>query len=118
MKIATLLPFMEGEDIKELAQKIINKEVKGVKLVILFPFLNTEDLDEICDLLIKEGNNRDLYSALPFLGKEKINKLYEEVKAGNLEGFKENALIPFIGHEKIKEIFNTLVKEAEENVEE
>ena len=62
--------------------------------------------------MIETGHTKKLYGALPFLNKEQINKLYDRVKAGELEGFKEAALIPFLGETKIKEIFNELVKEA------
>ena len=112
MKITTLLPFMESEELKELAYKILDKEVKGVSIVTLFPFLDKEDLTQVFDKMIETGHTKKLYGALPFLNKEQINKLYDRVKAGELEGFKEAALIPFLGETKIKEIFNELVKEA------
>jgi len=112
MKYTTLLPFMDSEDLKDLADKIISGEVKNVKIVTLYPFLNRETMNAIIDFLIKEKRYKDLYSALPFISKDKINELYEASKNGELEGFKSSALIPFLGKSKIKEIFNTLVSEA------
>lgn len=113
MKLFTLLPFMDEEEIKELATKIITKEVKGVPLVTLYPFLNREDLEEIFEQLLKEGNTKQLYSALPFLSRKSINKFYDRVKAGEVKDFKESALLPFLDKSKIKELFNDLVKKAE-----
>lgn len=115
MKLTSLLPFMEKEELKELAQKIVNKEVTGVPLALLFPFLDRENLDELVDGLIKNGSSKELYSALPFLSKKSVQDLYEKVKSGELTGFKEQALIPFLGKSAIKEIFDSLVKEAMEN---
>ncbi len=113
MKLITLLPFMDSEDLKELADKILKKEVKGVPIVTLYPFLDSEELDEIIDKLVKEKGNKALYSALPFMSKKRLDKLYEDVKAGNLPGFKESTLLPFLGKDKIKDLFNDLVEKAQ-----
>jgi len=118
MKLISLLPFMDKEEIKGLAQKIINKEVTGVSLVVLFPFLDTEDLDELVDDLIKNGSTKQIYHALPFLSKKSINTLYEKVKNGEIKGFREQALLPFLGKSAIKDMFDTLVKEASEKATE
>jgi len=115
MKLISLLPFMDEEELKELAQKIINKEITGVRLAILFPFLSSHYLEELVDELIKTNSTKELYQALPFLSKESVQKIYDSVKKGELKGFKEHALIPFLGKSAIKDLFNTLVKEAMEN---
>lgn len=112
MKYTTLLPFLDSEDLKDLANKIISGEVTNVKMAMLYPFLEDETLDTIIDFLIKEKRNKDLYSALPFISKHKINDIYEAAQRGEMEGFNSSALIPFLGKGKIKEIFDTLVKEA------
>lgn len=114
MKLISLLPFMDSEELNDLAKKIINNEVKGVSLSVLFPFLEDEDLDNLVDDLIKNNATKDLYRAIPFLSKERINDLYKKATSGELKGFKEETLIPFLGKNAIKEIFNNLVKEAME----
>lgn len=40
MKYTHLLPFMDREELKKIAEEIINEELKGVKLHTLFPFLD------------------------------------------------------------------------------
>jgi hypothetical protein len=112
MKLMHLLPFMDKEDITQLAEKVMNNEVQGVKLAVLFPFMDREELDNLIDLLIEKGRKRDLYTALPFLSKTSLNKLFEAVKAGKIEGFKEQALLPFLGKDKVKELFDEYVKNA------
>jgi 5,10-methylenetetrahydrofolate reductase len=118
MKLMALLPFMDKQDIKEFAKKIANKEVTGISLAVVYPFLDKEDLDELVQDLIKNGQKKDIYAALPFLSKTALNTLYENVRNGTIEGFKEEVLLPFIGKDKIKERFDELVKKASENPEE
>lgn len=118
MKLRNLLPFMDNEDLKELVQKIKSNEVKGVKLVHLYPFLDREDIDDLVDVVLKEGKSRDLYSALPFISKKKLNEIYERIQAGELEGFKEEALLPFLGKDKIKELVDRVIKQnVDENLD-
>ncbi len=117
MKLIHLLPFMDKEELKELAAKIINGEAKGVNLVVLYPFLDRADLDELVDQLLEKQNYKPIYGALPFLGKDKVSQLYDRVQAGELEGFKEQALLPFLGKDKIKAMFDDIVKHATETGE-
>ncbi len=117
MKYITMLPFMEQEDLKELAYQVINDEVKGVKLVVLFPFLDQKTLDEIVDKLIEKGNSRELQRAIPFISESKIEKIQEAIKNGKLPDFKEEYLLPFLGHDKIKEMFKDMIKKATKEAE-
>lgn len=115
MKIIQLLPFMENEEVKELALEIINGEVTGVKLVVLFPFLRSEDLDEIVDILIEKKQTKSLQMAIPFVSSKKVEAIYEQVKAGNLEGMKETYFLPFLGKSTIKSMIKDIIKQAKES---
>ena len=110
MNLMTLLPFMDQEDLTELVQKIKSKEITGVNLMHLYPFLGESEIDELVDELVEQGNRKHLYGALPFMTEARLNKLYEEVKAGKVENFKEEALLPFLGRDKIKDMVNDLIK--------
>lgn len=118
MKLAHILPFMESNELKELALKIVNNEVEGVKIAIIYPFLSNEDLDEVVEALIKDNKGKELTQALPFVSEESLNKIFEAIKAGTIEGLKEQALYPFLGKDKIKEMFDILVKECQEKAKE
>ncbi|MCF7931100.1 MAG: hypothetical protein K9L02_06300 [Acholeplasmataceae bacterium] len=118
MKYTTLLPFLDREDIADVANKIIKGELKGIKLSALYPFLDDEILNTMIEFLIKEKRYKEIYSAVPFMSAEKINQLYETVENGGLEGFKTSYLIPFMSRKKIKEIFEVLVKRAENDITE
>jgi len=117
-KLVRLLPFMDGEELKELALKIVNGEVKGVKLVILYPFLNSEDLNEIVELCIEKGLSKEVTTAIPFLSSKMIDKIYDGIREGKITDIKEQVLFPFIGKAKRKVMFDDLVKEATKNFEE
>ena len=112
MKLMALLPFMDEEEIQELATKIINGEVKGISLITVFPFLDGDSIDAIVKELIEKKQYKELYGALPFLKQSTLDHLYQTIKDGNLEGFKEEALLPFLGKDQLKGLFDTLVKEA------
>lgn len=114
MKLIQLLPFMENEEIKELALQILNNEVEGIKLVVVYPFLSSEDLDEIVDILIERKETRSLQMALPFISREKVSAIHEKVQSGELEGIKETMLLPFLGKKAIKRMVKDLINQAKE----
>ena len=115
MKLITLLPFMDNEEVKDLAIQIINEEVKGLNLVVVFPFLSSEDLDEIVDILIEKKDTKSLQRALPFVSTSKVEAIYEAVKDGDFEGIKESYFLPFLGKGAIKKMVKDLIKQAKEN---
>lgn len=112
MKLMHILPFMDSEEIKELADQIIAGEVTNVSLTKLYPFLKSEVIEEIIEQFTEQQSYKQIYTALPFISKKAVNRLYERVQNGELKGFKEQALIPFLGKSALKDIFKTLVKEA------
>lgn len=115
-KLMHILPFMEREELKELALKIINGEVEGVKIHILFPFLSSDDLDEVIDVMI-EKNHRGLKHVMPFASKAKVKAISEGIRSGKITGIKEYYLYPFLEKDELKNMFDALVKEAAESKE-
>ncbi len=110
MKYTHLLPFMDREELKKIAYEIINGEIQGVKLETLFPFLGKESLNEIVDLLIEKKETKALERAIPFISKDKVEKIYYAAEQGELEDFDASKCIPFLGSERIKDIFRDLIK--------
>ncbi len=117
-KLMHILPFMENEELKELAIKIINKEVKGVKLHMLYPFLSKEDLNEMIKVMIEKNDVANLKYVLPFASKEMIDLIYEGIKNGTIKDMKEHYLYPFLGKDKLKDMFDTLVSRAADEPDE
>ncbi len=114
-KLMHILPFMESEELKELTIKVINKEIKGVKLMMLLPFLRRDDLNEIVDKLIENKQGKELSYAIPFVSTKTIERIYQGVKSGEIEGVKPTLLYPFLDKDKLKELFNDLVQAATDN---
>ncbi|TNF07636.1 MAG: hypothetical protein EP317_04375 [Bacillota bacterium] len=112
MKYTQLLPFMDREELKKIAEEIISGELKGVRLQALFPFLGRENLHEIVDQLILKKDAETLQSAIPFISREKVLDIYQAAEKGEIPNFDASRCIPFLGSEKIKDLFRELVKNA------
>jgi len=140
MDIKKLLPFLEEEDLEQLAEKILSspdKNYEGVTLEMLLPFLDDDyvskackkafekgdsisnylpfmdddDIDEAFILALKE-NRGNLYSFLPFVSDDAIDKAVDLISQGKVQV--DTALIdkmlPFMDDDKIDEIFVLQVK--------
>jgi len=117
-KLMHILPFMHNEELKELAYKILNDEVKGVKLHMLYPFLSKSDLEEIVKIMIEKGDTANLKYVLPFVSREIVDLIYQGIQEGKITGIKEHYLYPFLSKDKIKEMFDILVRKAAEDSDE
>ena len=118
MKYTDLLPFMNKEELKKVAYEIINGELKNVRLQRLFPFLGKEALGEIVDVLIEKKETKYLEHAIPFVGREKVQAIYNAAEKGEIPGFNSSMCIPFLGTDKIKELFRELVQKANDEPDE
>lgn len=112
IRLVSILPFMETEELKELALKIINEEVTGVRLVTLYPFLSGDDLDEIIDLCIEKGKSKEITHSIPFLRRETITKIHNGIQDGTITGINQYSILPFLGKSDLKSMFDNLVKAA------
>ena len=115
MRYVTKLPFMNKDELKELAYQAINNEIEGLNIIVLYPFLDYKTLDEIVDKLIETNNSKALKEAVPFVSKSAINKIYDAVQNGTIKEFKEEFLLPFLGKDRIKEMFKDLIKTSKED---
>ncbi len=93
--IAKMLPFLESEDLYELAQEILNGNV-DMDIVALFPFMDEEDIDKIC---VDLANNPEwaakvnMVALYPFASDEYVDKLLEaQAKQGKID----KAILPFV----------------------
>ena len=112
MKYTQLLPFMEEEELRKIAQEIMSGELKGVKVEALYPFIGTNHLHEIVDQLIEKKETKALEHAIPFITKEKVLDVYRAAEKGELPNFDASSCIPFLSPDMIKELFRELIKKA------
>ncbi len=138
--ISKILPFLGSGDLWDLAQEILNGNVK-MDLVSLLPFMDEEDVDKICADLVEHPKHRnginltalypfasnkfvdDLFlsearagkvdeSALPFVSEECLHKLIEEYAETPDVDLNVDALYPFLRSEDISLLFKTYLKRA------
>jgi hypothetical protein len=104
MNIKSMLPFLESEELAELAKKIVSSptgEVQGIKLGDLLPFMDDDDVDEMFVEAFKNGENVDCF--LPFASEDGIEDVIDLAIAGkgtaDLKKF-----LPFADDEAIEKI--------------
>jgi hypothetical protein len=104
MKIKNMLPFLEDEELAELAKKIVSSptgEVQGVKLEDLLPYMDDDDIDEMMMEAFKNGENVDCF--LPFASDDGIEDVIDLALAGKDMVSLKNFL-PFADDETIEKI--------------
>lgn len=98
-----MLPFLESEDLYELALEILNGNV-DVNLVAILPFMDEDDVDKICADLANNpqwAEKVNLVALYPFASEEYIDKLFEsQAKQGKID----NAALPFVSDEALHEL--------------
>lgn len=112
MNVYKYLPFMNDEDLEELADKILSNEVTEVPLYKLYPFLSKHKLEEIVEQMIEKNDQDNLKHALPFVSTNTIKMIRDKISEGKLEGFDESHLLPFMSPNEIKELFYAKLKEV------
>lgn len=98
--IASMLPFLESEDLYELAKEILNGNV-DMDIVALLPFMDEDDVDKICADLANNPERAEkvnLVAMYPFASEEYIDKLFvSQAKQGKID----NAALPFVSDEAL-----------------
>ena len=98
MKIEKIIPFLSKDDLREVAQNILNGEL-DLNLTMILPFMNEKDVDDICSQvaenpeLLSKVNMAAMY---PFASEECIDKIF---LAGITNGKTDNAALPFVSDE-------------------
>ncbi len=117
MKYTQLLPFMDEQELMDVATEIISGNIKNIRIEKLYPFLKSEDLNNLVDKLIEAKEVSSLHSVLPFISKEKVFVIYRAAEQGQLEGFDQSSCLPFLDSSMVKEIFRDLIKKANDETD-
>lgn len=99
-----MIPFLDDEDLKELAEKIVSSpagEVQGVKLDDLLPFMDDDDIDEMFVAAFKNGENVECF--LPFASDDGIEEAVDLALAGDGKA-NLSSLLPYADDETIEKI--------------
>lgn len=110
MRIDRMLPFLEEEELKLLAEKILSAEnhcFNGVTIEMLLPFLDEEDIDDLFDKAGTDGRTLNVF--LPFVSEKKLNESVDRfVEAGRKKEIL--SLLPFLDEEGIRALVRAAKK--------
>lgn len=105
MDITKMLPFLEDEEVNELAKRILeseNGEWKGIQISRVLPFLDSGIVEELCRKSMEKG--QDYKTFLPYLSYKGMHEIVTDVLEGRL-AIELDAMYPFMGKEDIKKVF-------------
>ena len=80
--------------------------------------MNDFDNKRLNTMKDKDIIKRLLKYAIPFIGREKVQAIYNAAEKGEIPGFNSAMCIPFLGADKIKELFRELVQKANDEPDE
>ena len=121
MKISTMLPFLEEEEIDSLIEEILYEKV-DLKLYQILPFVSEEKIDYLIDRSFNDDSiTVRLKHLLPFVNERQMEVLYEAFKDGTIKSscdFSEGEMLPYLAREKIKTIFEEQLKKMKLEIKE
>lgn len=104
MNIKKMIPFLEEEEVAELARHILDgdEEYSDISLISLLPFMDSDDIDEMAvDFYRKEGNAAAL---LPFMSEDGVAALTAAmVENDDIDGIP--SALPFMDDDDIDKLF-------------
>lgn len=111
MNIKKMLPFLDDEDLEELANRILDSdenEFKGVTISEVLPFLDDDVVDKMFFKAIL--NNKDYKKFLPFVSEEALHTLVVKYFNGEIENIDVDEIYPFLDEDDIKYIFRKFME--------
>lgn len=114
MNIKKMIPFLDDEELKILAEKIVSSpsgEFQGVKLKNLVVFLDEDVLDEI---MLKEAQNgHEIGYLFPFASDEGLSNLVDEFfKGQKIPNF--SSILPYIDDDDVAKIAEKVIESGGE----
>jgi hypothetical protein len=110
VSMASLLPFLEDEDIDKMMMVAYQK---GQKITPFLPFVSGEGLSRLVRVIVDSGDTTkvSLHSLLPFLEDDSLKVLGDKVIAsgGSFGDLTYASLLPFLEDEDIDKRFLTLI---------
>lgn len=103
MNFENLIPFLESEDLLELANEILSGNV-NMSIENILPFMDEEEVDKLCQRLAEEPQLQeklDPRAIYPFASEEYIDKLFlSQVSQGKVD----TEALPFVSEECLHEL--------------
>jgi hypothetical protein len=113
MNLKSTIPFLDDEELMELAQKIDQSpddQYQGVSLSRLCPFMDEDDLGKI--FLERLTLKRPVDFILPFLNDDIFSKAADKFAAGEDIDFPVKRALPFMDEDDIEKIAGKIIQEG------
>ena len=101
MNIKKMLPFLDSDDLLEVARGVVDglEKYEDISLISLLPFMDEDDVDEIAvDVYLKEGS---IQAILPFVSEEKAGEL-ARIAVEREDDIDLVAIVPFMDEDDIE----------------
>ena len=109
--VGALASFMNVDDTGELAKEAIKNGGSLKDAVALAPFMNEDDLGEIAGELAKSGGSiKDVAMIAPFMGGDDVGKVVKELTKNGGSLEDVAALAPFMNEDDLGEVVRELAK--------
>jgi len=105
MNLKHMLPFLDDEELADLAKKIAESPegvYQGITMKEILPFVDEDDVDQMMLEGYKKG--QDVHSCYPFASDEGLSRLVNEALKDDAPDIDFLKLIPFIEDEDIQRI--------------
>lgn len=118
-KLVQILPFLDDEDLHEIAEDILSDPAKyeGLNLSCVMPFLDEKDCDALFLKIALDTDKKDehsLVSLAPFVSEECLSKLLDKFVSGELQDIDMDELYPFLSSKDVKRLFKYIVSKKDE----
>ncbi len=112
MNIKIMLPFLDEDDLEQLANKILDSEgneFKGVTICEVLPFLDDDVVDKMFFKAIL-NNKKDYIKFLPFVSEEALHTLVVKYFNEEIKNIDIDVIYPFLNEDDIKYIFRKFME--------
>lgn len=118
-KLLQILPFLDDDDIHEVAEDILSDPDKycGLNLCEIMPFLSEKDCDALFLRIALDTDNKYEYSPTslaPFVSEKCLSMLVDKYIAGELQVIDMDELYPFLSSKDVKRLFKYIVSKKDE----
>ncbi len=109
MNVIKMLPFLETEDLDELVEQIVKKEITNEHITIyaIIPFLENRQVDKLFECSLKGEIDVCPAGFLPFVEDEKIKDIAQRIDKGEITTLSMETLMPFMDNGTIREFFKS-----------
>lgn len=112
MKIEKMLPFMDEEDVYEIAKEIVCGDL-DVKLESVVPYMDEDDVGKLVKYAIENDFDVNISAIVPFMDEDDVYEFAKEALKHNCK-FNLMELVPLMDEEHVDKICKQLLENPDE----